>query len=97
MQRGDLVAYYHSGEGKEVVGIARVEREAYRDPTAKEGEWFAVDLAPVKKLNRPVPLSEVKTDSELKASLLAKLSRLSVMPFTERQFARVLELGETKL
>ena len=97
MARGDLVYFYHSGEGKEIVGIARVVKPAYSDPTAKEGDWSCVDLAPVKPLARPVSLQTVKADRFLKEMVLAKQSRLSVSPVTEEQFNRILELAGTKI
>jgi predicted RNA-binding protein with PUA-like domain len=96
MKKGDLVFFYHSVTGKEVVGIAKVEKEAYPDPTAKEGDWSAVDLTPVKGLKKPVPLDTVKSDSLLKEMLLVRHSRISVSPVDEAQFKQVLALGETK-
>ena len=95
MKSGDLVLYYHSGTGKEVVGIARVSKEAYPDPTAEEGEWSAVDLNPVKPLKTPVGLQSIKADKLLKDIPLIKQSRLSVMPLTAQQFERLLQLGQT--
>src|SRR5690606_18692611 len=65
MRRGDLVLYYHSNVGKEVVGVARVVREAYPDPTARSGDWLAVDLEPVKPLAKPVSLAAIKADPAL--------------------------------
>jgi len=97
MKKGDLVLFYHSNEGKEVVGIASVSKEAFPDPTAKEGDWSAVELTPKKPLKTPVTLSQIKADPKLEGFALIKLSRLSVVPATPEQFARVLELGETKL
>ncbi len=94
MKKGDLVFFYHSGKEKQAVGLARVEKEAYRDPTASEGDWSCVDLTPVKALNRPVSLSEIKMDQTLKSMLLVRNSRLSVVPVTSGQFDRVIELGE---
>lgn len=96
MKRGDLVLYYHSGRAKEVVGWARVVRTAYPDPTAEEGDWCCVDLAPVQGLHQPVPLAAIKADPVLRTLALVRQSRLSVMPVTEAQFRRVLELGATK-
>jgi predicted RNA-binding protein with PUA-like domain len=96
MQKGDPVFYYHSVTEKQVVGLARVEREAYPDPTATEGDWSAVDLAPVKPLSKPVSLDVIKADAILKHILLVRHSRLSVSPLDETQFKRVLALGETK-
>ena len=97
MSKGDPVLFYHSGEGKEVVGIARVAKEAYPDPTATDGDWSGVDLVPVKALKKSVTLRIVKADNPLKEIPLIRNSRLSVMPLTEAQFKRVLELGETHL
>ena len=97
MTKGDPVLYYHSGESKEVVGIARVSKEAYPDPTATEGDWSGVDLVPVKALKQPVSREVIKADEALKEILLIRNSRLSVMPLTAAQFNRVLELGETML
>lgn len=96
MKRGDLVCFYHSVTGKEVVGLAKVTKEAYSDPTAKEGDWSCVDLAPVKPLARPVPLDAIKADPALAGIPLVRQSRLSVSPLTKEQFARVLALGGTK-
>jgi predicted RNA-binding protein with PUA-like domain len=96
MRKGDAVLYYHSGEGKEIVGIARVLREAYADATATEGDWSAVDLVPVKPLARPVTLAQIKSDALLRGMALVRQSRLSVMPVTEAEFARVLELAQTR-
>jgi len=97
MKPGDSVFFYHSGEGKEVVGLAKVVKAAYPDPTATEGDWSCVDLAPVKPLVRSVSLQSIKADNSLKDMVLVKLSRLSVMPVEKSQFDRVLELAETKL
>jgi predicted RNA-binding protein with PUA-like domain len=97
MKKGDLVLFYHSNIGKEVVGIATVAREAFPDPSAKEGDWSAVELTPKKALKVPVTLAQIKADKPLEGFALIKLSRLSVVPATPAQFARVLELGETKL
>ncbi|MEY2428946.1 MAG: hypothetical protein QOJ40_1831 [Verrucomicrobiota bacterium] len=97
MERGDLVFFYHSVVGKQVMGIARVEKEAYRDPTATEGDWSCVDLVPVKPLKKPVNLETMKSDPILKHLPLLKQSRLSVSPLSRDQFDRVVELSETKL
>jgi predicted RNA-binding protein with PUA-like domain len=97
MAVGDLLLYYHSNEGKAVVGIAKVVRTAYPDPTADEGDWSAVDVAPVKALKMPVTLEAIKADAKLTDMLLLRRSRLSVVPVTPVEFKRVLELGETKL
>jgi predicted RNA-binding protein with PUA-like domain len=93
MSKGDAVLFYHSVVGKEIVGIAKVVREAYPDPTAKEGDWNAVDLAPEKALPRPVTLEEVKRNPKLKEMALLRLSRLSVQPVTRDQFDEILRMG----
>ena len=97
MKAGDLVFFYHSGEARSVVGLARVAKEAYPDPTAGEEDWAAVDLEPVKSLANPVALSRIKTDKILVEMALVKQSRLSVMPVTREQFTRLLELAGTKI
>jgi predicted RNA-binding protein with PUA-like domain len=97
MKKGDLVFYYHSGDEKQIVGLARVEREAYPDPTATEGDWSCVDLAAVKPLKRSVGLAEIKADKTLKDMPLVRISRLSVSPMNEGQFKRLLALAETSV
>jgi predicted RNA-binding protein with PUA-like domain len=94
MRRGDEVLFYHSGEDKAVLGIAKVTRQAYPDPTAKEGDWSAVNLAPVKALPRPVPLREIKGNPRLKNIALVRQSRLSVMPLAEFEFRKIMEMGK---
>jgi len=96
MKKGDFVLFYHSGDAKEVVGLAKVTKEAYPDPSATEGDWSAVDLAPLKPLRQPVTLQTVKSDEILRQMPLVRNSRLSVSPATPAQFARVLELAKTK-
>ena len=97
MKLGDLLLFYHSNEGKAVVGIAKVAREAYPDATAEEGDWSVVDVSPVKPLAVPVSLDVIKKDKALATMQLLRRSRLSVVPVTPEEFARVLELGKTKL
>ncbi len=97
MQAGDLVLFYHSVSEKQVVGVAKVVKTAYSDPTASEGDWSAVDLAPVKPLRKPVTLEAIKADDALTELPLLRQSRLSVMPVTPTQFDRLLELGQTRL
>jgi predicted RNA-binding protein with PUA-like domain len=97
MQKGDLVLFYHSNEGKEIVGVAKVVKTAYPDPTADEGDWSVVDLAPLKTLKVPVLLDVIKGDKKLAGMALLRRSRLSVVPVTPGEFARILELAETKL
>lgn len=95
MKRGDSVLFYHSVSEKQVVGLARVEREAYADPTAKEGDWSCVDLVPLKPLKQSVTLESIKADKVLAAMPLVKQTRLSVTPVTAEQFARLLSLAGT--
>ncbi len=96
MKKGDLVLYYHSNKDMAVVGIAKVIKASYPDPSSEDDRWLAVDLAPVKPVKIPVALSVIKADVELKNMLLVKNSRLSVMPVTEQEYKRVLSLGKTK-
>lgn len=96
MKAGDFVLFYHSVTDKQVVGIAKVAREFYPDPTAEEGDWSVVDLAPHKPLKTFVTLEQIKTDAVLKDMALVRQSRLSVTPLTEAQFKRLLELAGTK-
>ena len=104
MAKGDGVFFYHSGDPgrtgskeevtKAVVGIAKVTRTAYADATAKEGDWSAVDLAPVKPLRRPVTLQEIKSEPRLKDIALVRQSRLSVMPLSASAFRLILKMSE---
>ena len=96
MQVGDLCLFYHSNIGLAVVGIARVDREHYPDPTAEKGDWSCVDLVPVQPLVRPVPLPEIKAHPDLQQIGLVRNGRLSVMPLTEAEFSTILTLGETE-
>jgi len=93
MRRGDEVLFYHSGEDKAVIGIAKVMRGAYPDPTAKEGDWSAVDLAPIKSLRGPVTLQQIKAAPQLKKIQLVRQSRLSVMPVTAGEFRAIVAMG----
>lgn len=93
MKSGDLVLFYHSGDTKAVVGLARVEKEAYPDPTATEGDWSAVDLVPVKPLKSPVSLQTIKADPELKELPILRQTRLSVAPVSAARFKRMLSLA----
>jgi predicted RNA-binding protein with PUA-like domain len=97
MKKGDLVFFYHSVSDKAVMGLARVEKENYSDPTAKEGDWSVVDIVPVKALKRPVTLDQIKADKVLQNMKLVRQSRLSVTPLTESEFERLLLLSETKI
>ncbi len=93
MKNGDLVLFYHSVVGKEIVGIAKVVREAYADPTADEPGWDCVDLAPVKPLKNPVTLDTIKATPALKDMALLRQSRLSVMPLTTEEYRVIAKLG----
>jgi predicted RNA-binding protein with PUA-like domain len=93
MKEGDLVLFYHSNEGMCVVGIAKVVREFYQDPTTDDTNWVVVDLAPVETLKNPVTLSQIKSDEYLKDISLVRQGRLSVMPLKAAEFDRILELG----
>lgn len=92
MKKGDLVLFYHSMEGLEVVGIAKVSKEAYQDPTTDE-DWSAVDLKVHKKLKNPVPLSALKKEKTLASIPLIRIPRLSVMPLKEVEFNKIVEMG----
>lgn len=93
MKKGDLAFFYHSNEGVEIVGIAKIVKEAYQDPTTEETAWVAVDFSPIKKLKKPVTLAQIKADKRLTNMALIKLSRLSVQPVTEKEWETVLELA----
>ena len=93
MREGDDVLFYHSGEEKAAIGIAKVTRTAYTDPTAEEGDWSAVDLAPIKPLQRSVTLREIKANPRLKGIPLVRQSRLSVMPLEEGAFREIVKMA----
>ena len=93
MRKGDAVFFYHSVIDKAVIGIAKVTREAYPDPTATEGDWSAVDLAPEKELPRPVTLDEIKGNPRLKEIALLRLSRLSVQPLSGAEFQEIVRMA----
>ena len=94
MAKGDTVLYYHSVEGKCVMGEAEVVREAYPDPTAEEGDWVCVDLKPAKPLKRPVTLEEIKSSKPLENFPLIRQSRLSVMPVAAAEHRAILALAK---
>lgn len=96
MKKGDEVFFYHSNEGLEIVGIAKVVKEAYQDPTTDEDAWVVVDLKPVKKLKKPVSLEQIKKDKRLQNMALLRLSRLSVQPVTDEEWKIVMEMADTK-
>ena len=93
MKEGDLVLFYHSNEGMCVVGVAKVVKEFYQDPTTDDTNWVVVDLAPVETLKNPVTLSQIKNDEYLKDIALVRQGRLSVMPLKVAEFDRIIELG----
>lgn len=93
MLKDDLVLFYHSNEGKCVVGIAKVVTEYYQDPTTDDKNWVVVDLEPVQSLNNPVTLEQIKLDENLKDISLVRQGRLSVMQLKAYEFDRILELG----
>lgn len=93
MKKGDEVLFYHSNEGMEIVGIAKVDKEFYQDPTTDDANWVVVDLKPHKKLKKPVTLSQIKTDKRLQEMALVRLGRLSVQPVTEKEWKIIMELA----
>lgn len=93
MHKGDRAFFYHSGETREIVGVVEVVREAYPDPTAKEGDWVCVDVKTVGPMPRPVALAEVKADPGFADMLLVRQSRLSVMPVSKAHWDRICRLG----
>lgn len=97
MKVGDLCLFYHSNIGLEIVGIARVSREAYPDPTAESGDWSAVDMVPVKAFTKAVPLPVIKATPALQNLLLVRNPRISTMPVSPEEWEILLQLGETNL
>ncbi len=96
MKKGDLAFWYHSNEGMEIVGIAKVAKEFYQDPTTEDPAWVVVDFKPHKKLKKPVTLAAVKADKRLANMALVRLGRLSVQPVTPEEWNIVMELSGTK-
>jgi predicted RNA-binding protein with PUA-like domain len=97
MKKGDKVLFYHSNEGVEIVGIAKVSKEHYQDPTSDDPNWVVVELAPVKKLKKPVPLTTIKADPRLKDMDLVRLGRLSVQAVKPEEWDIVMQYaGEKK-
>ncbi len=96
MKKGDLAFFYHSNEGTEIVGIAKVVKEAYQDPTTDDAAWVAVDFKPHKKLKKPVSLAQIKTDKRLVNMALVRLGRLSVQPVNANEWDIVMELAGEK-
>lgn len=96
MKIGDRVLFYHSGKGKEVVGLAEVLKSAYPDPTADDPQWVAVDLKPIKALATPVQLAAIRYDKRLSQLPLIRQSQLSVMPLTKDEFDTIVSMGNNK-
>ena len=94
MKKGDEVFFYHSNEGLAIVGIAKVTKESYQDPTIEDDRWVAVELMPFKKLKKPVTLNVIKEEKDLKNMALVRIGRLSVQPVTEAEWKAVLKLAE---
>jgi predicted RNA-binding protein with PUA-like domain len=94
MKKGDKLFFYHSNEGLEIVGIAKVVTEFYQDPTTPEPAWVVVDLAPVKKMKRPITLAEIKATESLQEMSLIKSMRLSVQPVREEEWEIIMKMAE---
>ena len=97
MQKGDLLFWYHSNEGMEIVGISKLVKEYYQDPTTEDPNWVVVDVKPVKKLKKPVTLAQIKATESLSQMALVRLGRLSVQPVTEDEWNIVMDMAETEL
>jgi predicted RNA-binding protein with PUA-like domain len=95
MKKGDTVLFYHSNEGLNIVGIAKVSKEAYQDPSTKD-DWSAVDLQPFKKLKKPVSLDDIKKDKSLASMALVRIGRLSVQPVTDKEFETIMKMAGEK-
>lgn len=93
MKMGDEVLFYHSNEGMEVVGIAKVVKEAYQDPTTDDDKWVAVDFAPVKKLKKPVSLDMIKKEKKLANMALVRINQLSVQPVTDEEWKTIMKMA----
>lgn len=96
MKKGDEVLYYHSNEGMDIVGIAKVSKEAYHDPTTDDERWDAVDIRAFRRLKHPVSLDQIKKDKRLKEMALVRIGRLSVQPVTDVEWKVVMELAKEK-
>ncbi len=93
MKKWDICLWYHSNEWKEIIGTAKVVKEAYQDPTTDDDRWVAVDLVPEKQLNKPVTLEQIKQEKNLQEMTLLKQQRLSVAPVTKEEYNRIISLG----
>jgi predicted RNA-binding protein with PUA-like domain len=97
MKKGDLAFFYHSNEGLAIVGIAKVIKESYQDPTTDETAWLAVDFKPHKKLKRPVILADIKANKSLANMALIRFGRLSVQPVLEEEWKIVMGMAGEKI
>ena len=97
MKKDDLVFFYHSNEGTDIVGIAKVAKEAYHDPTTDDERWVCVDLTPFKAMKKPVSLEQIKKVKELKNMALVRIGRLSCQPVSEKEWEIILKMGETTI
>ena len=93
MKKGDEVLFYHSNEGTDIVGIAKVTKENYQDPTTEDDRWCAVDLKPLRKIKNPISLDLIKKDKRLAQMALVRIGRLSTQPVTEKEWAVIMELA----
>jgi predicted RNA-binding protein with PUA-like domain len=94
MKKGDQVFFYHSNEGLAIVGIAEVLKEAYQDPTTDDPNWVVVDLKPLRALPNPVSLAGIKAEKDLHEMDLVRLGRLSVGAVKEKEYKKILKMGE---
>ncbi len=97
MRLGDICFFYHSNEGKEIVGLCRVIKEAYQDPTTEDEKWVAVDVEAIKSLKKPVSLAQIKNNEMLARMALVKLGRLSVGPVLDFEFEEIMKMAHTEL
>jgi predicted RNA-binding protein with PUA-like domain len=97
MKKGDLALWYHSNEGLEIVGIAKVSKEAYQDPTTEDEAWVAVNFKPHKKLKKAVPLVSIKGDKRLSEMALVRIGRLSVQPVTPEEWKIIMEMAGERM
>lgn len=94
MKKGDEVFFYHSNEGLAIIGIAKVSKEAYQDPTIEDERWVSVELKPVNRLKNPVPLTKIKEEKALQNMALVRIGRLSVQPVTETEWEKIMKMAE---
>ncbi len=97
MKLGDLAFFYHSNEGKSIVGIAKVAKEAYQDPTAPQEDWSVVEFVPYAELSNPVSLATLRADEILKNMAIFRQMRLSVVAVSQQEYEQIIHLGSPKL